>query len=165
MRQSNCSVPNPPRQPRGHHFFGGCPGLLSLHFSLVPPYINTIITLFSSAPPLFITHIFCLTQGLPQGDGSRKIWPAHYSNMRLGKIHNEHLQHFFSKRIIEPAHSFSSQRIRSRRKQCGAWDIFSKMRWVSGSRPTLKVFCKSILFELGSFLFLTPNAVVLMVLI
>ena len=58
MRRSNCSAPFPP---------GGAPVSSSLYFSLALPYISTVITLFSSTPPLFITHIFRLTPGLPQG--------------------------------------------------------------------------------------------------
>ena len=48
---------------------GGAPVSLSLYFCLVPPYINTLITLFSSTPPFFITHIFPLTLALSRGRG------------------------------------------------------------------------------------------------
>ena len=67
MRWSNCSAPTPPWAPQGTSLFFGCPALLINTFLPCPPYINTLITLFSSAPPLFITHIFRLNPGLPQG--------------------------------------------------------------------------------------------------
>ena len=59
MRRSNCSAPIP---PRGHHSFGGCPGLLSLYFYLTLPSLITLIPSFLSAssfqcPALFYhTH-------------------------------------------------------------------------------------------------------------
>ena len=58
MRRSNCSAPiPPPGHPRGHHFLGGLPrSPYHFIFILAPPYIYTLFTLFSSAPPLFITH-------------------------------------------------------------------------------------------------------------
>ena len=77
MCRSNCSAPiPPPRASPGKSLFGGvAPVSLSLYFCLAPSYINTLITLFSSAPPFFITHIFPLTPGLPWGggDGGRTI--------------------------------------------------------------------------------------------
>ena len=76
MRRSNCSapIPPPPGTPGDITYFGVAPVSLSLYFSLAPPYINTLITLFSSAPPLFITHIFPLTPWLrPGGDGGTMI--------------------------------------------------------------------------------------------
>ena len=66
-----------PHPPRGHHFFGVVLVSLSLYFSLAPPYINTIVTPFSSAPHLLITHIFLWPRGCPRGDGGRTIWPVH----------------------------------------------------------------------------------------
>ena len=50
--------PSPLGTPRGITFLGVAPVTLSLSFCLAPPYINTLITLFSSAPPFFITQIF-----------------------------------------------------------------------------------------------------------
>ena len=71
--------PSPlPRHPRVHHYFCFTPVFLSIYFCLAPPFLNSLITLFSSAPPFFITHIFPLTPGLPEGDGGRTIWPVHY---------------------------------------------------------------------------------------
>ena len=58
----------PPGTPGGIIFWGGTPGSLSLCFCLTAPYINTIITLFSGAPPFFITQIFPLTPGLSRGE-------------------------------------------------------------------------------------------------
>ena len=59
-----------PPSPPGTHgditFWGVVPVSLSLYFYLAPPYINTLITLFSSAPPFFITYIFPLIPGLPR---------------------------------------------------------------------------------------------------
>ena len=69
MRRSNCSAPIPP----GHQFFLAAPVLLSLYFFLASPYINTLITLFCSAPPFFITHIFPLTPGQPGGMGANQF--------------------------------------------------------------------------------------------
>ena len=59
MRRSNCS------ELGDITFWGVAPVSLSFYFSLAPSYINSLITLFFSAPPLFITHIFRLTPGLP----------------------------------------------------------------------------------------------------
>ena len=83
-----CPLPLP-GHPRDITFWGAAPVSLSLYFFLAPPYINTIIALFSSAPPLFITHIFPLTPGLPWGeDGGRKIWPAHNQNKyKISLVH------------------------------------------------------------------------------
>ena len=61
MRQSNCSAPIPPRAPRGHHFFLVSPVSSSLHFCLASPYINTLITLFSSAPPFLSLYLISTT--------------------------------------------------------------------------------------------------------
>ena len=80
MRRSNCSAPIPfSGHPWGHHFFCCCLGVLIALIFTCPPYIITKITLFSSAPPFFITHIFPLTPGLPWGGGGcrQNKWPAH----------------------------------------------------------------------------------------
>ena len=71
MRRSNCSDPIPPGTPGDITFWRVAPVFLSLYFSLALPYINTIITLFSSAPPFFVPvcHNFV--------DGGRTIWSAH----------------------------------------------------------------------------------------
>ena len=69
MRRSNCYSHIPPGAPRDITFWGAAPVSLSFYFSLAPSYINSLITLFFSAPPLFITHIFRLTPGLPRGGG------------------------------------------------------------------------------------------------
>ena len=50
----------PPGTPGDITFLGVAPVTLSLYFPLAPPYVNTIITHFPSAPPLFITHIIRL---------------------------------------------------------------------------------------------------------
>ena len=75
MRRSNCSAPTPfPGIPVDITFFLVAPVLLSLYLFLAPHNINTLITLFSSALPLFITHIFRLPPGLSGGgDGGRTI--------------------------------------------------------------------------------------------
>ena len=68
MRRSNCSapIPPPPGTPGDINFLGVAPGSLSIYFCLAPPpCANTLISLFSSAPPFFITHILPLTPGLP----------------------------------------------------------------------------------------------------
>ena len=66
--------PNPPPGTPGDiTFLGVAPVSLSLHFCLAQPYINTLITFFSSAPPLFITHIFPLSPGLPRGMGAEQF--------------------------------------------------------------------------------------------
>ena len=62
-----CTYPHPPDTPVDITFGGGAPVSLSLYFCLAPPYIYTLSTLFSSAPPLFITRIFLLIPGLSQG--------------------------------------------------------------------------------------------------
>ena len=71
--------PHPPREPPGTSlFFFFALVLLSPHFFLVPPYVITKFTLFSSSPPFFIAQTFLLTPELPGGrDGDRRIWPAH----------------------------------------------------------------------------------------
>ena len=57
MRRSNCSSPIPPLGiPRDITFFLVAPILLSLYFFLAPPYINTLITLFSSAQRLVLIY-------------------------------------------------------------------------------------------------------------
>ena len=62
MRRSNCSEPIPPRAPPGTSLLGwAAPVSLSLYFCLATPYIYTLITLFSSASPFFITQILPLT--------------------------------------------------------------------------------------------------------
>ena len=61
------ALPPPPGNPGDITFLGVAQVSLSLYFSLAPPYINTPITLFSSATPLFITHIFRLTSRLSRG--------------------------------------------------------------------------------------------------
>ena len=70
-----CIQPTPP--PLGTlgdiTFLGGVPVSLSLYFCLAPPYINTIITLFSGAPPSFITHSSPLAPGLPRGIGEEQF--------------------------------------------------------------------------------------------
>ena len=72
-----------PPSPPGTHgditFWGVVPVSLSLYFYLAPPYINTLINFFSSAPPffhfisqcpvLFYHANFSLTPGLPGGRG------------------------------------------------------------------------------------------------
>ena len=63
MCRSDCSDPIPPGTPENINFFGVAPVFLSLYFCFAPPYINTLIILFSSALPFFITHIFPLTPG------------------------------------------------------------------------------------------------------
>ena len=60
--------PHPTGTPGDITFLGVAPVSLSLYFCLAPPYINTLITLFSSAPPLSITHVFRLTPGLPRNN-------------------------------------------------------------------------------------------------
>ena len=55
IRQSNFFWPHPPGTPGDITFFG-CPGPLITLFFLVPPYIITNFTLFSSARPFYHTH-------------------------------------------------------------------------------------------------------------
>ena len=62
-----------PHPPGDITFWEAAPVSLSLYFSRAPPYLSTLITLFSSAPPSFITHIFRLTPGLPRVDGERTV--------------------------------------------------------------------------------------------
>ena len=75
--------PYPTRAPQGTSLFFVAPVLLSLYFFLAPPYIITKFTLFSSAPPFFITRTFSLTPRLG-GDGGRTIWPAHIAAIFCG---------------------------------------------------------------------------------
>ena len=66
--------PHPPRAPPGTSLFLVARVSSSLNFCLAPPYVNTITTLFSSAPPFFITHVFSLTPGLPgRGIGAEQF--------------------------------------------------------------------------------------------
>ena len=59
--------PHPkPGTPGDITFWGVALVSLTLYFCLAPPYINTLITLFSSARPFYHTH-FPLTPGLPRG--------------------------------------------------------------------------------------------------
>ena len=63
--------------PRGHHFFGGCPGLFITLFLPSPTLINhfnpfifecpSLFHFIFQCPALFITHILTLTPGLPRG--------------------------------------------------------------------------------------------------
>ena len=70
--------PHPPRAPPGTSlFFWVAPVLLSLYLFLAPPYIITIFTLFSSAPPFFYHTHYSSDPGAAPGGWGRTIWPAH----------------------------------------------------------------------------------------
>ena len=63
----HCPIP-PPRAPRGHHFFGGCPGVLITLFLPCPALDKHSNHSFFQCPAFFITHIFPLTLGQPRGE-------------------------------------------------------------------------------------------------
>ena len=86
MRRSNCSAPIPPPvTPQDITFLVAATVSLSLYFPLAPLYVNTIITLFSSASPLFITHIFRLTPGLPLGGWGQNTLTGALCNFSLAR--------------------------------------------------------------------------------
>ena len=86
--------PSPHGHPQRHHFLRVAPVSLSLYFCLAPSYINTLITLFSRAPP-FLSHKFFLwPQGFPEGGMRAEQFDR---CIILKKIHT---YHFLSKNIV-----------------------------------------------------------------
>ena len=87
IHESNAPVklfcPHPPGTPVDITFIFGCLGLFITLFLYFPPYSITVIHSFSSVlpflhfifqcPPFFITHIFPLTPGLPEGIGAEQF--------------------------------------------------------------------------------------------
>ena len=70
MRRSNCSAPIPsPGQPRGHHFFYCCPGvLITLIFTCLALYILSNHS-FSQCPAPFYHTNFSSDPGATPGEG------------------------------------------------------------------------------------------------
>ena len=83
MRRLNCSALIPPGTPRGHHFFGGCPGLFITLFLLSPALINHFNLFIFECPALsslqfrvprpFLSHTLSSDPGAARGDGGRTI--------------------------------------------------------------------------------------------
>ena len=59
--------PSPPGTPRGITFLGVAPVSLSLHFSLAPPYTDTLITLFCQCLDLIYHTHFSSDPGAARG--------------------------------------------------------------------------------------------------
>ena len=73
MRRSNCSAPilPPPGHPRGHHFFGGCPGLLITLFFPCPALYKHSNHSFFQCPALIDHTHFSSDPEAALGSGGR----------------------------------------------------------------------------------------------
>ena len=78
MRRSNCSTPIPlPGQPRGHHFFGGCPGLLiALFFPCPTLYKHSSHSFFQCPALIYHTHFSSDPRAAPGGWGQNSLTGA-----------------------------------------------------------------------------------------
>ena len=75
MRRSNCFAPiPPPGHPRGHHFFVGCPGLLTTLFFPCLALYEHLNQSFFQCPALFYrTHFSFDPVAAPGGMGAEQF--------------------------------------------------------------------------------------------